>query len=969
VSEIASRENPWRSLAGPAVFGRSLLVASGTAVPPPWAGCEYLHLSEVSILDPAVLKVVRHNFLTRTPVIYEIDSSLAKPEPSTEMREVWSVPPDLDFVAEAVWRIVTANSVDGRNAGNPVWPPAERAVRAGATRNSGRAGDVVMPNGAASWCDGGPLQLWAFDDEGLGGVAVILASAIAARQFSPVAAHPPTASLAPDQFLAVTDPSPRARIIAPAGSGKTRVLTERARHVLNSGISADSVLLVAYNTRARGEMRERTSDLPGLHVETLNALGLAIINGTKRFSGQGQKLTHIDEPEVRNIISTLVKLPKKANTDSTEAWIEALSTVRLGLQSPQQVEADYGGDIEGFAEFFPQYRQYLAERNLEDYDEQIYRALELLLRNPKLRFDAERFASVLLVDEFQDLNPAHMLLLRLLAGPQLSIFAVGDDDQTIYGFSGATPEWLVSFEDHVPDAVHHALEVNYRCPAPVITAATNLMSHNSVRVPKKVRPGPKNVTTPESYEVIKSNDQIVSVIERIKRLIGDGAKPAEIVVLTRVNSLLPPVQVFLVEAGIPFSLRGGENFLTETGVGSALAWLRLAVDPEHLRSTDIFAATGRPGRGLSRKVREWMGEQDSIVGLDHLAGRLKDADAQKVASFARDVESIAKFAEGQTTSSLIKYIRTEIGLDRAMATLDASHQGRNTASKSDGLRSLIALGAYHIDPKTFESWLRRSLATAQDGSGVVLSTVHRVKGLEWPHVIIFDASSGIFPHRLSIDLDEERRVFHVAITRCQQSLMITAEADEPSMFLSELSSVAPPAQRSRPRADQLRRRNTNTVERPQSTGSQKGSEPISVAIGLRFKWSGYECVIRSVNIDGVLVSTGEHEITVPFGAEVLVKGRSRKIRHHRATWVQGETGSPTPSNLKIAAALKAWRLEQSRADDIPAFHIFSNRTLDELSRTCPRTVAELLDIGGIGPAKADRFGDQILAVIKESLTG
>lgn len=969
MSESVAREDLWQSLAGPTVFGRSLLISPGTTVPTPWTHCERAVLSESSIIDPAVLKDVRHNFLTRTPIIYEIDSALTKPEPATEMREVWAVPPDLDFVAEAVWRLAAANSVDGRDAEHPVWHLSERALRAGATRVADRVGDVVMPNGTPSWCDGGPLQLWAIDDERLGGVAAVPGIAIAARKFVPVAAHPPTASLAPDQLLAVTDPSPRARIIAPAGSGKTRVLTERARHVINSGVPTDSVLLVAYNTRARGEMQERTSELPGLHVETLNALGLAIINGTKGFKGQGQKLTHIDEPEVRNIISTLVKLPRKTSTDPAEAWIEALTTVRLGLRSPQQVEAAYGGDIEGFAEFFPQYRQYLADRNLEDYDEQIYHALELLLRNPKLRFDAEKCASVLLVDEFQDLNPAHMLLLRLLAGPQLSIFAVGDDDQTIYGFSGATPEWLVDFEDHVPGAVHHALEVNYRCPVPVIKAASNLMSHNTVRVSKQVRPGLNNVTAPESFEVVKASDQIVNVIERIQRLISAGAAPSEIIVLTRVNSLLPPVQIFLVEAGIPFRIRGGANFLTETGVASALAWLRLAVYPDQLRSTDIFVAAGRPGRGLSPKVREWMGEQDSMAGLDRLAGRLKDADAQKVVSFARDIERIAKFAERQTTSSVIQYIRTEIGLDRAMATLDTSHQGRNTASKSDGLRSLIALGNHHTDPKTFESWLRRSLATAQDGSGVVLSTVHRVKGLEWPHVIIFDASSGIFPHRLSIDLEEERRVFHVAITRCQQSLMITAEAGEPSMFLDELASVAQPTQRPRSRVTEPPRRSTHEVERPESTGGSRGCDPISVAIGLRFKWSGYDCVIRAVNLDGVLVSTGGYEITVPFAAEVLVKGRCRILWHHKSTWVQGEAGSPTLADSKVTAALRAWRLDQSRSDGTPAFHIFSNRTLEELSRVCPRAVAELLDIVGIGPAKADRYGDQILAVIEDSLEG
>jgi DNA helicase-2/ATP-dependent DNA helicase PcrA len=170
------------------------------------------------------------------------------------------------------------------------------------------------------------------------------------------------------------------------------------------------------------------------------------------------------------------------------------------------VEDAYRGDLEGFAIFFPHYRQYLAEHNQVDFDEQIYLAIEVLLRDPRVRLAAEQCAEVLLVDEYQNLTPAHMLLLRLLAGPSLSIFGVGDDDQTIYGFSGATPEWLVRFEDHVPEAVHHALEVNYRCPAPVITAAFNLLSRNRVRVPKEIRPGPNNVRSAGSFAVAKVDD-------------------------------------------------------------------------------------------------------------------------------------------------------------------------------------------------------------------------------------------------------------------------------------------------------------------------------------------------------------------------------------------------------------------------------------------------------------------------------
>ena len=172
----------------------------------------------------------------------------------------------------------------------------------------------------------------------------------------------PSADLAPDQLSAVAHRSLSARIIAPAGSGKTRVLTERARHLLQDWkIPASALTLVAYNVRAADELRERTPDLVGLQVRTLNALALSVVNRSNR-------VTTIDERDVRSILGRLVKFPRKASTDPAAAWIEALSLVRLGLRSPEDVEKMIGKDIAGFAEVFPLYRAELAARNAVDFE-------------------------------------------------------------------------------------------------------------------------------------------------------------------------------------------------------------------------------------------------------------------------------------------------------------------------------------------------------------------------------------------------------------------------------------------------------------------------------------------------------------------------------------------------------------------------------------------------------------------------
>jgi len=892
-------EDLWSSLAGPPTLGRSLLLKSGDEVPAPWKGCKRIRLNNVSIADPATLETVRSAFLTRTPVVFEMEPETNKPSPGEDLGDVWTISPTFDFVAEAVWRLATSNSVDARDPMRPIWPLVEIALRDGAVSAAGRGADVVLPHGALAWCDGGPLSLWQPSDERLEEAAVVPRTSLVKRLLAPIAAAPVTASLAPDQLEAVSDPSARARIIAPAGSGKTRVLTERARYVLKSGVPAASLLLLAFNARAQGEMRDRTTDLPSLQIQTLNALGLSIINGTKGFLPRGVTRKTIDKTEVRKILYKLVKFPRKTNVDPVLDWIAALTEVRLGLRSPVKVEASYGGDIKGFAEFFPRYRQYLADHNLVDFDEQIYLAIEVLLREWRARFAAERNAEVLLVDEFQDFNPAHMLLVRLLAGPALSVFAVGDDDQTIYGYSGATPEWLVEFEKHVPEAAYHALEVNYRCPVPVITAALNLLSHNHVRVIKQIRPGPTNVVADDSLRIAKVDDQPDFVANRVRELLEAGAAPTDIAVLSRVNAVLFPLFVALAEVGVPVTFRDAENFLSGSGVEAALAWLRLGVRPESLTGADIMAAVKRPGRGISKNVIEWMGEQSSVHGLERLAKRLDDPVSKKIADFAEDLERLSKHIEHGTSSSTVKFIEEQIGLDSALATLDASRQGKGEASTFDGMRALIAFGRMHSDPKTFEAWLRKSLATTQDVSGVLLSSVHKVKGLEWPHVIVYDASDGIFPHRLSGDIEEERRVFHVAITRCMRSLTVVADSAEPSVFLSELSAPyvarAPkrPSQgprgdeRSPPQAGETRKqyRHRQAMALPAQTkrtsnsadqiGPRQG-DPIVAVVGLMFRWSGYQCLVSSLNPEAVEATVGAtSRVSIPFGERVQVAGQYR----------------------------------------------------------------------------------------------
>lgn len=611
------------------------------------------------------------------------------------------------------------------------------------------------------------------------------------RSQSPTAASAPAAvaavtTLAADQQAAVTEESHTVRIIAPAGSGKTRVLTERARHLVqHRGIASHQIALIAYNKRAQGEMAARTADIPGLHVRTLNAIALAIVNGSSPFAQRNDRRVTIDEPDVRRILHRLVTFPKKRNADPVAPWIDALSATRLGMVDPSIVERRYGGDVPGLGDVLRRYRAELARQRVADFDEQIVLAVEALQSEPDTLASARKACTFLLVDEFQDLTPAHLTLVRLLAGDAAAVYAVGDDDQTIYGYNGADPSWLIDFANYFPGAVEHALTINYRCPADVVDAADRLLRHNRRRVPKSIGAG----STRTGLEVHPPDaDTVARTVSIVSDAVRAGHDPSTLAIVTRVNSLLAPVQAALSDAGVPSTGGVGKEFIERTSVRASLAWLRLAT-AERLNADDLSEALRRPSRSLHPRIADWVKEQTSVEALQRLAGRVtNDRDAARIGEFASDIERVraaAAASRGAGAGRVLQLVRDGIGLGSSVAGLDSQRHGMNRAAQSDDLTALVQLAALHPDSATFERWLATTLAKPWAAHGVTLATVHRVKGLEWPTVVVHHVAADQFPHRLSDNVEEERRVFHVAITRGIDHVHVVP-AMVPSPFVAEL---------------------------------------------------------------------------------------------------------------------------------------------------------------------------------------
>ncbi len=783
--------------AGPDALGRNLVVRPGQAAPAPWQRADRVCIDAGAV---AQLPLLLDRWHARERTVFEVADDVKVVPVAAVNGPVWTHSPTRLVESDLVRHLVWANSVDGRVPDSPRWSWAQAAIRAGATID--RRADVALPDGTPAWCDGGPLSLRAVED-----VAVLHRITLERGQLVPLGVNASTADLATDQLAAVLHGSGAARIIAPAGSGKTRVLTERARHLLHGWrVPPSAVTLVAFNERAATEMRERTTDLHGLHVRTLNALGLAVLDGRAPFAPRGGRYTVLDERAMRQILSGLVELPKRLNTDPLAPWLDALADVRLGLQPPSAVEASYEGDVDGLAAVLERYRAILRDRHAVDFNEQIATAIEVLLAEPEVRTAAQHACRLMLVDEFQDLAPAHLLLVRLLASPDLAVFGVGDDDQTIYGFAGATPEWLIGYRDLFPGAGDHPLEVNYRCPPAVVRAAAMVLPHNRRRVAKVIRPAPERDDRPDALRVVSTDDTLAATADAVAAALDVGAAPADVAVLTRVNATLVGPQLALRHRGVPVERAIDERWLGRTGVRAALAWLRLATTPTHLHAGDVREAARRPARGRSAKLVDWMAEQRSIAALHRLADRLAGRDADKVDQFVVDLERLVRVAARSDTGAVLRAIRG-YGLDNSMAALDGFQRTPKQSGHLDDLDALIELAPLCPEPTRFPSWLRTELARAGDDGGVRLATVHRVKGREWPHVVVHDAGAQQFPHRLADDVEEERRVFHVAITRCSSRCTIVAPAADPSPFVAELHGESP----------QVRGRRRDDPSRPRAT--------------------------------------------------------------------------------------------------------------------------------------------------------
>ncbi len=916
----------------------------GAEPPAAWASADRIVIDEPALADPGdVVGLLHEAWRTRTPVVIELAADPARFRSAGAFDEPpWLLSAGFEPWADRLHFLVWANSYDARANGEPVWWWGRKAVRLGASE--GGTADVELPDGTAAWIDGGPRSPLKVP---IKRAAVVHSDSIELGRLTPQPARvAPTAVLAPDQLEAVAHGAGPARIIAPAGSGKTRVLTERYRHLLvDRAYEREAVVALAYNKKAQEEMAER---LPGLgaRIQTLNAWGYGILS---RALGRRPEL--LDEREVRSIVEKLVpSKQRRVNTDPIAPYLDGLSLIRLGLRDPQEVE-DSLDDVTGLAAAYEPYREALRRRGAIDFDEQVFGALEALLHDGELRRAVQADHRHLLVDELQDLTPAHVLLVRLAAGLAADVFGVGDDDQSIYGHVGSDPRFLVDYARYFPGAAEHALEVNYRCPAPVTHAAATLLSYNDVRVAKAIRPGPDVVTDDHAFAVKThaADTGARALVDAVEGWLAEpDVEPSEVAVLTRVQSLLLAPHVVLADAGVAVDSILDESVLARLGVRAALAYVRIAVDPEHVSGADLSEVHRRPSRGLPQWATKWLDKCRSVDDVRRAAARIDDPKVgQKLDDLAVDLGRLASLAKaGATTRDLLTAVRDDIGLGSAMTLLDSS--GGASGSHLDDLEALLQVADLHSDAGSFEAWLRRTFHRERVEGGVTLSTIHRVKGREWDRVVVFGATEGLMPHRLSSDVEEERRILHVGITRGRERVLVLGDRSRRSPFFAEIDGSAARGQV---------RATVAAAAVPVVTATRKAPvarTTLPAELGQTVKvLGGYEGEIDTIEEGGVRLRLDDGgSFFIPFGERITVDGNPRTLAR-----------PPSPLTVAAGERLRAWRLERSKADAVPAYVVLSDKHLDGIAERHPTSLAELRACPGIGPAKLESYGDEILEVL------
>lgn len=610
-------------------------------------------------------------------------------------------------------------------------------------------------------------------------------------------------------------------IMAGAGSGKTRVLTHRIAYLLDEkDVSPYNILAITFTNKAAKEMKARVEHLVGeeaqvIWMSTFHSMCVRILRRDADRIGIERNFTIIDPTDQKSVIKDVLKSETiDSKRFEPRMFIGAISNLKNELKTPEDAQKE-ANDFHSqmVATVYKGYQRQLSRNEALDFDDLIMTTINLFERVPEtLEYYQNKFQYIH-VDEYQDTNKAQYTLVKLLANKFKNLCVVGDSDQSIYGWRGADIQNILSFEEDYPEAKTIFLEQNYRSTKNILNAANEVIKHNSERKPKGLWTANSGGDKIQYYEAMTERDEAEYVVKEIMKHQRSGKKYSEMAILYRTNAQSRVLEETFMKSNIPYTMVGGQKFYDRKEIKDLLSYLRVIANSNDDISLQRIINVPKRGIGPSsvEKIQTYA-LQNNISMFDALAEvdfiGLSKKVTQECISFYEMIQNLIKEQEFLEISEIVDEVLQKSGY-RDMLDREQSIESRSRLENLDEFMSV---------PKDYEEntpleeqslinfltdlSLVADIDEADTQNGVTLMTMHSAKGLEFPIVFIMGMEESLFPHIRAIkseddhEMEEERRICYVAITRAEELLYITnattrmlfgrSQSNMPSRFLKEI---------------------------------------------------------------------------------------------------------------------------------------------------------------------------------------
>jgi DNA helicase II / ATP-dependent DNA helicase PcrA len=616
------------------------------------------------------------------------------------------------------------------------------------------------------------------------------------------------------QAAAVVESEGSLLVLAGAGSGKTRVLTARTAYMLNvKKIDPRTIMLVTFTSKAAGEMKNRLTTYPHINkgqitnlvTGTFHSIFYRILMFHQGRDWSGERLLKKEWQREKILKEAGKEIDLSEKEFAYDLALQQIGFWKNSLLFPDEVKPLTDWE-EKAAFLYKKYEEYKAQKGLFDFDDMLIGCYQLLSNTPTLLELYQNRFHYFLIDEFQDINKVQYELIKLLSGKHKNVCAVGDDDQAIYSFRGSDPSYLLEFEKDFPYSKLVSLEQNYRSSHEIVSAANEMIAKNKVRRVKKMKAQFESSTSPVLFFPFDEEEEATMIVTDIQEKIVQGAKPSDFAILYRTNAGSRAVFERLASSNLPFKIDlDSEAFYERHIVKSVLSFLKISLDEDDNQAI----ANILPSLFLSQtalkdiKAESILKDCTYLEALSHL--KTKHAFQEKKLKNAVHHIRALKFA------SPLKSIEN---IEKDLGFLDFLKKRGNESSQqdkgSDDLKDLKVAAKSFTSIQTFLSHAEHMSAMNKEiknlskhfPDAISLSTIHRAKGLEYKNVYIIGAVDGSLPHDYALDssrngefaaLEEERRLFYVAMTRAKHQLLISVPQNRrgkkanPSRFLTPLT--------------------------------------------------------------------------------------------------------------------------------------------------------------------------------------